>query len=180
MNLLYLEIAANVTTAVCIFLAARNSIHTWWTGIVACILFALLFFNVQLYADVTLQVFFVVTSIIGWYNWNTNSRQVAAAEGRKLTMYAVIAGVVAALYGTLLHYYTDAYAPFIDSLVLTLSVMAQVLLMKRYIETWPFWVAVNLMSVPLYYSRGLYITAAMYAAFLINAFYAWHKWKNSK
>jgi nicotinamide mononucleotide transporter len=64
-----LEFGANVFTALAIFLAGRNSVHTWWTGIVGCALFALLFFQARLYADVLLQAFFVVASVIGWWKW---------------------------------------------------------------------------------------------------------------
>jgi nicotinamide mononucleotide transporter len=59
----WIEIWANITTAICIFLAGRNSIHTWWTGIVSSILFSVLFYTSQLYADTLLQVFFIVTEI---------------------------------------------------------------------------------------------------------------------
>ena len=64
MNLL--EIAANAFNAASIFLAARNSVHVWWTSIVGCTLFAWVFFGAKLYADVTLQGFFIVASAIGW------------------------------------------------------------------------------------------------------------------
>ncbi|HEX8055265.1 MAG TPA: nicotinamide mononucleotide transporter family protein [Novosphingobium sp.] len=61
-----LEITANLITTVSILLAARNSIHTWWTAIVGGALFAVLFYQNRLYADVTLQLFFIVTSLAGW------------------------------------------------------------------------------------------------------------------
>ena len=64
-----LEIAANAVTTVSILLASRNSIHTWWTGIVGCALFVVVFQSSQLYADVALQLFFVATSVLGWRLW---------------------------------------------------------------------------------------------------------------
>ncbi|MCH2156702.1 MAG: nicotinamide mononucleotide transporter family protein [Opitutales bacterium] len=64
-----LEISASIVTAVSVILAAFNSIHTWWTGIIGCVLFGLLFFNFQLYADTTLQVFFITTCLAGWRYW---------------------------------------------------------------------------------------------------------------
>ena len=60
-----LELAANAVTATSIFLAARNNVHTWWTGIIGCTLFGMLFWDSQLYADVLLQAFFVATSVYG-------------------------------------------------------------------------------------------------------------------
>ena len=177
-----LEISANAMTAVCIILAGRNNVHTWWTGIIACILFGFLFFDAKLYADVSLQLFFVVTGIIGWYNWNDASRSYALKEHikkvkpRALAAYLSIAIITAIIYGSILHHYTDAYAPWIDSLVLTFSVVAQLLLMKRYRETWAIWLFVNTLSVPLFYSRELYLTSALYAVFWINAIVSHIHW----
>jgi nicotinamide mononucleotide transporter len=62
----WLEVASNAVNAGSMVLAARNSIHTWWTGIAGCGLFAVLFYESQLYADVALQGFFIVTSVYGW------------------------------------------------------------------------------------------------------------------
>src|SRR5438094_10243128 len=64
-----LELAANVFTALAIVLAGRNNVHTWWTGIVGTVLFGILFAGSHLYADVALQIFFVVTGIVGWWKW---------------------------------------------------------------------------------------------------------------
>jgi len=80
-------------------------------------------------------------------------------------------------YGLMLQAYTNAYAPFIDSAVLMFSIVAQLLLMRRRLETWPFWLLVNTVSVPLYASRGLYVTAALYAAYWLNALASWYFWR---
>ena len=85
---------------------------------------------------------------------------------------ALAGAVGTAAYGLMLKHYTNAYAPVIDSAVLMFSVIAQVLLMGRRIENWPVWLLVNTVSVPLYASRGLYLTAALYAAYWINALVA--------
>jgi nicotinamide mononucleotide transporter len=115
-----LEIAANAFVAAAIFLAGRNNVHTWWTGIVGCTLFALVFYEVKLYADVILQIFFVLTSIVGWYRWlRGNSGQeldVRFSKPSFVASGAVLAVVAAAGYGALLHAFTDAYAPFLDSM----------------------------------------------------------------
>ena len=177
----HLEIAANVATSAAILLAGRNSIHTWWTGIVGCSLFALLFFQSQLFADVVLQLFFVVSSIWGWRQWRKGnhgaSLPIAPADFRQLA-WTVPAGVAAtAAYGALLHYFTSAYAPFIDSAVLVFSIIAQLLLMQRRIENWPFWLLVNSIAVPLYASRELYLTAGLYACYWVNAIVSWYWWR---
>jgi len=166
-----LEIFANVTTAICIFLAGRNSIHTWWTGLVACVAFGFLFFEAKLYADVLLQAFFFATGIVGWMAWSSKSKESQIKSASKVLMLKMLGSgfAVGTCYAALLYYFTDAYAPFIDSMVLQLSVIGQLLLMKRYKETWPVWIVVNVLSVPLYLSRELYLTAGLYSLFLVNA-----------
>ncbi len=176
-----LEIAANVLMTVSIVLAGRNNIHSWWIGIVGCVLFAVLFYQVNLYADVLLQLFFIVTCVIGWLQW----RRGAAGQPLPITRtgwrslaWIVPAGIAAVvIYGMLLHRWTNAYAPFIDSAVLVFSVIAQFLLMSRRIETWAFWLLVNTVAVPLYYSRGLHLTAVLYAAYWFNALLSWYWWR---
>jgi len=64
-----LELAANLLAGASILLAGRNSVHTWWTGIVGCGLFAFVFLHSRLYADTVLQAFFVITSVVGWWQW---------------------------------------------------------------------------------------------------------------
>lgn len=177
----WLEIAANTVNLVAIVLATRNSIHTWWTGILGCVLFGCLFFSSQLYADVTLQVFFIITSAMGWWHWlhhrgHRESRPITRSAPVELILSVPI-GVLAALgYGWLLHRFTDAYAPFVDSAVLTLSVAGQILLMRRKLETWIFWFLANTFAVVLFSSRELWITAFFYLLFWFNAPVGFFRW----
>lgn len=176
-----LEIAANGVMTASIVLAGRNNVHSWWLGIVGCVLFALLFYQVNLYADVMLQVFFIVTSALGWLQWlrGAGGQPLPISRARWQSLgWMVPAGLVATLlYGSLLRAFTNAYAPFIDSAVLVFSVIAQFLLMQRRLETWLFWLLVNAISVPLYASRELTLTSVLYAAYFINALVSWCWWR---
>jgi nicotinamide mononucleotide transporter len=177
----WLEIAANAMNAISIVLAARNSIHTWWIGIVGCVLFGTLFFLNQLYADELLQVFFVATSCYGWWHWlerkDGQVLPVTRAAPTVLGVSLLAAVVVAVGYGYALKRYTNAFAPFADSLILALSVLAQLLLMGRRYDAWWVWLAVNTLSVVLFTARGLYITAALYACFWVIAVVALFRWR---
>jgi nicotinamide mononucleotide transporter len=175
------EIAANVFNAGAILLAALNSVHTWWVGMVGCALFVLVFFNAQLYADVTLQVFFIGTSVLGWWNWlhGHTGRPLPVRRTPPLALATMFLGgaVTAAAYGWLLHRFTNAFAPFLDSVVLAFSVLGQLLLMGRRYESWWCWLLVNSIAVPLYMTRGLAITAVLYAGFWVNAVVALIRWR---
>lgn len=179
-----LEISANAVTTLSIALAARNNAHTWTTGVAGCLLFGAVFFQAHLYADATLQIFFIVTSLVGWHQWRTrptaeasSARPVTRVRPRTLAWMALAALLVTLIYGGLLHRFTDADLPYVDATVLALSVVAQCLLMQRKLETWAAWLLVNSVSVPLFYSRGLWLTAALYGAYWLNAWYGWMRWK---
>jgi nicotinamide mononucleotide transporter len=175
------EIAANVFNAASIFLAGRNSIHMWWTTMVGCVLFGYVFFVAKLYADVTLQLFFISTAVIGWWRWiagEHGSQLPVRRSSPVLNAWAASAGALVALgYGWLLHRFTDAYAPFLDSIVLAFSVVGQLLLIDRRVESWWCWILVNTIAVPLYAARGLYLTSILYAAFWVNAVVSLARWK---
>lgn len=176
-----LEICSNAVNGLSVVLAGRNNVHTWWTGIVGCILFGWLFFGQKLYADATLQFFFIATSAIGWFAWlrgdDGGPRPIRHTNVGHLVSFAAAAVVVALGYGWILHRFTDAWSPFWDSLVLTFSVLAQFLLMSRRIESWPGWILVNSISVPLFWARGLHLTSAIYAIFWVNAVVSFFHWR---
>jgi nicotinamide mononucleotide transporter len=176
-----LEIGANLVTTASILLAARNSVHTWWTGIAGCALFMVLFQRTQLYADVVLQAFFIAVSGVGWWQWlrGDAGRPLPVTHVGPATLALATTGGVAAaaVYGSLLYRFTDAYAPFVDSAVLVFSVVAQLLLMQRRVESWALWLLVDTIAVPLYASRELYLTAALYAVYWVNAIFGWLAWR---
>lgn len=176
-----LEVAANGFATASILLATRNNIHSWWTSIAGCSLFALLFFEARLYADVTLQFFFIVISAVGWWMWLRGDAgaplPIRHAPPSLLLRMGLIGLIVGLGYGALLHRFTNAYAPFVDSAVLVLSVIGQLLLMRRLYENWFVWLAVNVIAVPLYLSRGLQLTALLYAGYLFSNIYALCVWR---
>ena len=187
-TLALLEWSATLMTALCVLLAARRHIATWPVGIVGSALYMRLFHDTQLYADATLQVFFIGTGLWGWRAWlrqaPTSPNHASTAAPRLtlqhgLMLLALGLGVTLA-YGALLAHWTQAYAPFWDSAVLSSSVIAQWLLMQGRRETWPCWILVNTLSVPLYLSRGLHITAVLYALLWLNAWHGWWVWRQPK
>jgi|AraplaDrversion2_2_1032049.scaffolds.fasta_scaffold01052_26 nicotinamide mononucleotide transporter len=175
-----LELAANVFTSAAIVLAGRNNVHTWWTGVVGTALFGLLFAQNRLYADVALQVFFIITGLLGWWKWlrgQEGEPLPVTHAGLPSMLWIVPLGAAAtAAYGAMLHHFTNAYAPFPDSAVLVFSIIGQLLMMQRRVENWGFWLLVNTIATPLYFSRGLHLTAVLYAGFWINALVSWRSW----
>jgi nicotinamide mononucleotide transporter len=175
-----LELVANVANLLGIFLASRNNIHTWWIGIIGCTLFGVMFYEAKLYADVTLQIFFVITSIYGWKQWLAGPakvRPITLAGFKTCALFTLISLVLTGVYGTLLHSFTDASFPFLDSIILTFSIMSQLLLMQRKLENWIGWLLVDAIAVPIYAAKGLYLTSVIYGVFFINAIYGLYHWR---
>jgi len=177
-----IEIFANIFNLASVFFANRNSFHTWWTGIIGTVLLGILFFEVKLYADVILQVFFITTGIWGWWNWlyggeKKSQLPITRVSLNQFLWFAVSAIFLTVGHGFMLHTLTDASFPFIDSIILVCSIIAQFLLMKRKLESWCFWILVDVVAVPLYAAKELYLTAAVYFIFLILAVSGWLHWK---
>ena len=176
-----LEILANVVNLISVILAARNNIHTWWTGILGCVLYFVMFFQVNLYADVTLQVFFIVTCLYGWYNWklgkNKDELPITHTGFKNISLTILSAILLTIGYGYILFKFTNAACPFVDSLILFLSIIGQIMLMNRKLESWYFWIVVDLIAVPLYFYKDLKLTSLVYFLFLLNAVYGLISWK---
>ena len=140
-----------------------------------------MFYDVKLYADVTLQVFFIITSVWGWWNWvhgetKDEELKITRISLLKLLLFTLISIAVTFGYGYLLFRLTDASYPFTDSIILVFSVLAQLLLMERKLENWVFWILVDAVAVPLYASKELYLTAFIYFVFFVNAIWGLFHW----
>lgn len=177
-----LEVAGNAFNLVSVYLARRNSLHTWWTGMVGVTLYGVLFFRARLYADTVLQVFFFGTCVAGWWQWAHGGADRAALPITTLAVphrFGVVLAVAAATLGAggFFWTFTDAALPFADSFVLGGSVVAQLLMMRRKLEHWPVWIAVDVAAVGVYAAKALYLTAAVYALLLVLCVVGFRAWR---
>lgn len=179
-----LEGAAFATGVVNVFLAARQNPWNWPVGMVNVALYALLFWRARLYADAGLQVVYFALAAYGWWAWLYGGAahtplRVRRAPARVLAVAGVLG--VAFAYGTgyVLHRYTDAAVPWIDSTLTGASLVAQFLMTRKYLESWPVWVAADAVYVWLFIDRSLVLTAVLYAIFTALAIYAWREWRRS-
>lgn len=181
--LLALEIAASATLLSAVIMAARNHPVSWLLGVAGCLLTAVFCYYMTFYAQVALQGFFIATNIIGWINWRYGGTQQTILPVTRvqpiwhLGLYLPFAVIIAWGYSEGLRRFTDASDPLIDSLILTLSVVAQLLLMNRKLETWVFWFIVNSITIPLFIYREAYVYAFVYGLFWFNTFYGFSVWR---
>jgi len=182
------ELIGTLFGLISVYFASKANILTWSTGIVNEIFLFLLFFQVHLYADMFLQVYFFVVTIYGWYNWNTTTveNKITTISSTARWLAAVVIIIVSLLSGFLIkniHLYLSVYFkiaaayPFTDSFVMVLSIVATVLLAKKKIENWHIWILVDAICVILYFKKGIYFLSLEYLVFLGLASYGLYNWK---
>ena len=179
-----LELVAAVFGAVSVYLSVRQNIWSWPTAIVNVGLYAIVFFEAKLYADMGLQVIYVVLSVYGWYEWlyggeNRTTLRVTRTGSRLGALLTLIALSGAALLGVVLRGATDAALPFMDSFLSSTSLVAQWMMTRKKLENWLVWIGVDVLYVGMFIYKHLYITAALYTVFLALAARGFIDWRRS-
>jgi nicotinamide mononucleotide transporter len=183
----YVELIGTLFGLISVYYASRANILTWPTGIINELFLFILFFQVQLYADMFLQVYFFIVTIYGWYNWRMNKveKKVSFTSflGRMMLIAAMIMGTIAFGYlfrniHTLLPAYfaTAASYPFADSFIMVSSILATILLARKKIENWVLWIIGDVVCVVLYFKKQVYFLSLEYLVFLGLASYGLYHW----
>jgi nicotinamide mononucleotide transporter len=179
-----LELVAAIVGAISVWLSVRQNIWSWPTAIVNVVLYALVFYEAKLYADMGLQVIYAVLSVYGWYEWlyggaGRTELHVTRTSSRLGVLLGAIALVGSGLLGTLLHHETDAALPFMDAALSSTSLVAQWMMTRKLLENWAVWIAVDVLYVGMFVFKGLYLTAGLYAVFLALAVRGYVDWRRS-
>ena len=178
----WLEMAAFALSLWMVSCNIRVDPLAWPLAIAASLLYGLLFLSSKLYGEAGLQLFFVAIAGWGWWQWRFGTQAggaplaVRAMGWRQLGAVTAVALLAWPLLGLLLDQATDSDVPYFDAFPTALSVAGQWLLGRKYIENWPTWVLVNVVSVGLFASKGLWLTALLYALFALLALAGWRAW----
>lgn len=177
-----IEGAAVVTGLLSVWLTVRENVWCWPTGLVSVTLYIWVFYQAQLYADAGLQVVYILVSVYGWYHWlhggaGRKPLRVQRASPAELTILIVLANLFATGLGYWLDTRTDATLPYPDALITSTSLVAQWALSRKLWENWAFWIAVDVLAIPVFWSKGLAPTAILYMVFLGMAMAGWREWR---
>ncbi|HEX2092964.1 MAG TPA: nicotinamide riboside transporter PnuC [Longimicrobiaceae bacterium] len=169
---------------VSVYLSVRQNIWSWPTAIVNVTLYVVVFFRARLYADMGLQVVYIALNAYGWYQWlyggkGRTALTVSRTSPRLGALLVGVGGVTAVVLGTLLARFTDAAIPYLDSLTTSTSLVAQWMMSRKKLENWLVWVAVDVVYVGMFISRELYLTAGLYAVFLVLAAKGYLEWRRA-
>jgi nicotinamide mononucleotide transporter len=170
---------ANIT------LLVRRSIWNFPVGIAMVSLYFVIFWQQRLYSDALLQIFFAGVQLVGWLSWARSGGLSGAITVLRLPtaerwLWPLGVAVATGFWGWAMAELTNAAAPWWDAAVAMGSVAAQLLLVGRRIENWLMWIAVDVLAIGLYWSRGLELTAGLYVAFLIMCIIGWFEWRRAE
>ena len=178
------EILAVIFGIISVYLSTREHIWSWPTALVNVALYFIVFLEAKLYADMGLQVIYFALSLYGWYEWlyggeNRTELHVSRVT-RSLGLKLLLIGLAsAALLGTILARFTDASLPYLDSATTSTSLVAQWMMTRKILENWAVWVVVDVVYVGMFIFKKLYLTAGLYAVFLVLAVMGFIQWKRS-
>lgn len=167
-----------------IVLLARRNIWNYPFAIAMVILYAGIFLRTKLYSDALLQIFFLIVNIYGWIVWarskaDTGIVAARAMPDRQRMIWALGGAIGIGLWGAAMARFTDAALPWWDASIAITSVVAQILLSRRYWENWLLWIAVDIVSIGVYAAKGLRATVLLYLIFLAVSVWGYAGWRRS-
>lgn len=175
------ELAGFITGAACVRLTVKAHIANFPVGLANDGFFLVLFLAAGLYADSGLQVVYLMLGVVGWWQWlrgGENCGRLKAGRATVTELGALAALVVLVTWGlTVLLRSVNDVAPFWDALTTALSLAAQWLLNTKKLQNWYFWIAADLIYVPLYGVKHLWLTAVVYVVFLAMCFRGYGEWR---
>jgi nicotinamide mononucleotide transporter len=203
----YIEVFGAITGIIYVFLEIRQNIWLWPLGIITSGIYVWIFFTGKLYADMSLQTYYVIISILGWWWWMKDEGQRAECEGKKrrlgeretgrggevekivlmVTRLKLKTGLILLVVFIILYFImwlvlsrlTDSPVPGWDSFLTSLSIVATWMLARKIYEHWFLWIVVNAVSVMLYFTRGLYPTVVLYLVYAVMSFIGLKAWRRT-
>ncbi|MEA3494492.1 MAG: nicotinamide riboside transporter PnuC [Bacteroidota bacterium] len=187
----YIELIAASLGLIAISLQIKQNIWYWLVSIVMVSLYIYVYIQAKLYADMSLQIYFLVISFYGWYYWlygnKKNKKKEATVSKINKKSYIIISLIAIVFFwgiAWILKSYTDSDIPYWDSFTTTLSFIATWMLARKYIENWLVWIVADFVSIGIYIYKGLYPTTVLFIVLTILAFVGYSHWlkdlKNQK
>lgn len=191
----YLEFFGVLTGGVAVWLSAKGNIWSWPLGIVNVTLTFFLVFQVQLYPDMFLQIFFFITNLIGWWRWThpdkgeedkKNELRVSRMPVKKLILLSGLTIIGTVAFGTFAKNLHDLFPkafsmpsayPYWDSFVAVISITATYLMVQKKVECWVAWIVADVIATILYFSKGVLFLSFEYFVFCLIAAFGFWKWQ---
>jgi len=190
----YLEFYATLTGLVAVILSAQENVWSWIVGLANVILAFIMFYQIQLYPDMFLQIFFFITNLIGFWQWKYPKQQEANQKNelkisqlslQQFGLLSLVGLTGTALLGTFaknLHEWVPlvfsqpSAFPYMDSFTTVMSIFATFLLIRKKVEAWWVWLGVDIISTYMYYVKEVKLYSLLYAVFCVIALFGAINW----
>ena len=161
-----------------VILASKEIIWCWAAGGIVALLYIYICLFTQLYAETALHIFYLCMSFYGYYNWkkNTNSLKITSWNIKKNTIVLACGSIITFFLGFYLTTYTNASIPITDSFTTIFSIIATYMVIQKVLENWLYWIIIDVVSVHIYLSKDLHLTALLFVAYTIIAVFGYFSW----
>ena len=183
-SFIYLELFAVIMNITSVFYAKRNNILVYPTGLIGTGIFVYILLNFSLLGDTIINAYFFSMSIYGWYFWSRKKDEVFVNQvstiNRNEIKYLFILAISSLIFIYFVYDYFDKWnnwTAYVDNITTAIFFVAMWLMARRKIESWIFWIIGDLITVPLYFYKGLTISSIQYIIFLILAVLGYVSWK---
>lgn len=174
------QVLGFATGALCVYLAGRGNVWNYPIGIANTAILFVVFLTAGLYATAGLQVVFLAFGAHGWFRWTRRverDRDYVGHTPRRATPILIVAGLLAfALLWVMLTLFTDSHIAIADAATTAAQLVAQYMLNRKWLESWPVWIAVDIAFVGVSVVTGLWVIAALYLLFIALAALGWRTW----
>jgi nicotinamide mononucleotide transporter len=179
-----LEITAVLFGIISVLFARKNNILVYPTGLISTLIFIYILYNFKLYGEFIINIYYSVMSILGWYLWSRRNNgqeefPISIMNSKEYKISSLIFTVTLLFIALVYHFFdkfTDLTA-YVDAFTTALFFVGMWLMAKRKIENWIVWIIADIISVPLYFYKGLTVSSLQFIVFTIIAILGYKEWK---
>jgi nicotinamide mononucleotide transporter len=159
----------------------RESIWCWYAAFASTAIFLFLFWDVELMMESALQLYYLAMAVYGWWHWRhppgaRQDLQITRFSARQHAVAITAVLLVSAVSGALLAQFSSAALPFLDSFTTWGSVLTTWMVARKILENWLYWLVIDSVSIFLYIDRQLYLTALLFAAYVVIVIFGYLQW----
>lgn len=187
----WIEVLGTIVGFIYLYLEYKGSIKLWIAGIIMPAIYLQIYFDAGLYADFAINIYYLVIAIYGWLMWkygslfafqkqihkSSNSQIMISHISKKIAVVSMVVFLIIwLLIAQILIHFTNSTVPWLDAFTTALSIVGMWLLAHKIVEQWWAWLLVDIVSAALYVYKELYLTAGLYAVYVVIIFFGYKKW----
>ena len=181
---IFLELTAVLFGTISVLFARKNNILVYPTGLVSTLIFVYILLEWKLFGDFIINIYYSIMSVLGWYLWTRKKNGAdefpISVMNRKDYLISALIFTVTLLFIALVYHFFDKFTDwtaYVDTLTTALFFVGMWLMAKRKIENWIIWIVADIISVPLYFYKGLTFSSMQFLLFTIIAIFGYIEWK---